>query len=97
MIILFHAIRENGCDKEDILNGEEIKQLNTTLTDLRISVAEAITKQDERHKENKDKFETIFYKLDDIGSIGDVRKDLNRLHWIVFVVVILGILLKLGT
>ena len=78
------------------MNGEEIKELNTTLTDLRISVAQAITKQDERHRENKVKFETIFDKLDSIGDIATFRKDLNRLHWIVFVVIILGILLKIG-
>jgi len=78
------------------MNGEEIKQLNTTLVDLRISVAQAITKQDERHRENTEKFDTIFEKLDRVGDVNGLRKEIDWLKWVIFGVIILGIFIKSG-
>lgn len=80
-------------------NGKEIYEailnVDEKITTIRVDVAEIKAKQEERHKENIGKFDTIFTKLDKIKDVESLRSEVQRLHWIVFVVIILGILLKL--
>lgn len=79
-------------------NGKEIYEaiinVNEKITSVKVDIAEIKTRQQERHSQNLKKFDTLFDKIDSIPNVKDVKKDINRLYWLVFVVIILGVLIK---
>ena len=84
---IFNAIKENG---ERIVNIHEI------ITSVKIGFMEVRTREKEHHIENIKKFDTLFKKLENVKDNDDLRQEINRLQWIVFFVVVLGIYMKLG-
>ena len=83
-----------------MINGKEIYEailnIDEKITVVKVDIATIKTRQEERHNENINKFETLFDKINKIPNVRDVKKDINRLYWLVFVVIILGLYMKLG-
>ena len=83
----------NGDDK--VIYGA-VLDIKETITIIKVDVATIKTKQSERHKENINKFDMIFDKLEGVKSVEDLKQDVNRLQWIVFVVIVLGMFMQFG-
>ena len=83
-----------------VTNGKEIYEailnIDEKITIVKVDIATIKTRQEERHNENINKFDTLFNKINNIPNVKDVKKDINRLYWLVFVVIILGLFMKLG-
>ena len=84
-------------------NGKEIYaailNVNEKITSVKVAMMEVKTRQEERHSENIKKFDTLFEKINEIPNVNDVKKDVNRIYWLIFLVIIpvlIGIIWKVG-
>jgi len=76
------------------MNGD-LGKVYDVVNDIQVTMEGLKVRQEERHIENIKKFDTLFVKIEKVRDVDDIQGDVTRLQWIVFVVVILGILLKL--
>ncbi len=85
--IILDAIKDNG---EQIINLQEI------ITTIRVDFMEVKTLEKAHHSENTKKIDVIFKKMVSVNRVDDLERETNRLHWLIFVVIILGILMKIN-
>ncbi len=78
-------------------NGREIANLHETITIVKVDFMQVKTREKEHHIENTKKFDTIFEKLDGVGSVDDLKEEVRWLKWVIFIVIILGIFMKVGS
>lgn len=83
----------NGGEK--IIYGA-VLDIKETITIVKVDIATIKTRQSERHTENINKFDVIFSKLEGVKSVDDLRQEVQRLQWIVFVVIVLGMFAQFG-
>jgi len=76
------------------VNGD-IGKVYKVVNEIKVHIEGIRVRQEERHIETTKKFDTIFNKLEDVKGVTDLKDDLNRMQWIIFVVVVLGIWMKL--
>ena len=74
---------------------EAILNVDEKITIVRVDIASIKATRKERHTENLKKFDIIFDKLDEVGNVTHLKSEVQRLQWIVFVVIILGLFMQI--